>query len=76
MTTQIEIPAGKTVVLDLNGKTVSMTYTEDKTENHTMISNSGNLTIKSSVENSGKLSYELLEQNGKMLKNHQITSQP
>ena len=50
----ITVAAGKEVVLDLNGKTVSYTTTEHKGE--AMITNNGNLTITDSAEG-GKLSY-------------------
>ena len=56
LTETLTIPAGKTVVLDLNGKTVSMTYAENATANHTMILNMGNLTIQDTA-GEGKLSY-------------------
>ena len=56
LTETLTIPAGKTIALDLNGKTVSMVYAENATANHTMIDNYGNLTIDSSVEG-GKVSY-------------------
>ena len=48
------IAAGKEVVLDLNGKTISMVYAKDATTSHTMILNNGNLTITGA----GTLSYE------------------
>ena len=50
----LEIPASKTVVLDLNGKTISQTKAQ--TAGYEMILNDGNLTIKDGVGN-GKISY-------------------
>jgi len=56
LTEALTIPAGKTVTLDLNGKTVSYETTESKADD--MIVNRGNLTITdSSAEKNGKLSY-------------------
>ena len=52
LTEGVTVPAGKTVVLDLNGKTVS--YTSNATNWDALIANKGNLTIKDSGEN-GKL---------------------
>ncbi|MBR3610569.1 MAG: right-handed parallel beta-helix repeat-containing protein [Oscillospiraceae bacterium] len=49
------IPAGKTITLDLNGKTVSYT---SNTPGEDMITNKGNLTITDSTEaKAGKLTY-------------------
>lgn len=50
----ITVAAGKTVTLDLNGKTISQTKAQ--TGNYQMILNDGNLTIKDSV-GGGKISY-------------------
>ena len=50
----VTIPAGVTVTLDLNGKTISQTKAQ--TGNYEMIRNDGNLTIKDSV-GGGKISY-------------------
>ena len=56
LTETVTIPAGKEVVLDLNGKTVSYTTTEYVGE--AMITNNGNLTITdTSDEETGSLSY-------------------
>ena len=57
LTDTLTIPAGVTVTLDLNGKTVSMVYTETATKNHSMIENNGKLTIQDTAGN-GKLSYK------------------
>lgn len=71
-----EVAAGETKVLDLNGKTVTMVYTQKATKNHTMISNSGNLTIESSVEG-GKLSYTYAGENlGTTYSANTVTSNP
>ena len=59
LTETVTIAAGKTVTLDLAGYTVSMNYTENATANHTMISNKGDLTIKTSGDG-GKISYKYL----------------
>lgn len=50
------VPAGKTITLDLNGKTISMVDGRTTAGSCEMIINNGNLTIQSSVEG-GKLSY-------------------
>ena len=56
LTETVTIPAGKEVVLDLNGYTVSYTTTEYVGE--AMITNNGNLTITdTSDEKTGSLSY-------------------
>ena len=56
LTETVTIPAGKEVVLDLNGYTVSYTTTEYVGE--AMITNNGNLTITdTSDEETGSLSY-------------------
>lgn len=54
LTETLTIPAGKTVTLDLNGKTVSYTTTENKGD--ALITNAGDLTIKDSATN-GKITY-------------------
>ena len=54
LTETLEIAAGKTVTLDLNGKTISQTKAQ--TAGYQMILNDGNLTINDSVGN-GKISY-------------------
>jgi len=51
----VVIPKGETVVLDLNGYTISQQYTQ--TAAYSMINNKGTLTIKDSVGN-GKISFE------------------
>ncbi|MBQ2755432.1 MAG: hypothetical protein IJF27_02030 [Oscillospiraceae bacterium] len=53
----VKVPAGKKITIDLNGKAVSMVYTENATSNHEMLLNKGDLTIEDSV-GGGKLSYE------------------
>ena len=71
-----EVAAGETKTLDLKGKTVTMVYTAKATKNHTMISNSGNLTIESSVEG-GKLSYTYAGENlGTTYSTNTVTSNP
>ena len=50
----IVIPAGKTITLDLNGKTLS--YSKKQTAAFALITNNGNLTIIDSAEG-GKISY-------------------
>ena len=71
-----EVAAGETKTLDLNGKTVTMVYNQKATKNHTMISNSGNLTIQSSVEG-GKLSYTYAGENlGTTYSTNTVTSNP
>lgn len=63
LTETVVVAKGATVVLNLNGKTVSMNRTEKVTGNHAMISNSGDLTITDSsvlsrnASAAGKLSY-------------------
>ena len=54
VTSTLTVPAGKTVVLDLNGKTVSMAV--DATATSSLIKNNGTLTIESLVDG-GKLSF-------------------
>ena len=54
VTDTIVIPEGETVVLDLNGKTVSQT--KEQTAGYQMILNDGTLTINDSV-GGGKISY-------------------
>ena len=54
LTETLTIPAGKTIVLELNGKTISQTKAQ--TEGYQMIMNDGNLTIQDSV-GGGKISY-------------------
>ena len=54
LTDSINIPAGVTVMLDLNGKTISQTKAQ--TAGYQMILNDGELTIKDSV-GAGKISY-------------------
>lgn len=76
VTKTIVIPADQTVVLDLNGKTVSMVYSENATANHEMIHNYGNLTIQDSGEN-GKLSYQYTGANlGTTYAANTITTEP
>ena len=71
-----EVAAGETKTLDLKGKTVTMVYTAKATKNHTMVSNSGNLTIESSVEG-GKLSYTYAgEDLGVSYSTNTVTSNP
>ena len=53
----VKIPAGKTITLELNGKTVSMVKDATVAAHNYMITNLGNLTIQDSV-GGGKLSYE------------------
>lgn len=53
---KLVIAAGKTITLDLNGKTISMVDGRTTAGSCEMIINNGNLTIQSSVEG-GKLSY-------------------
>lgn len=50
----ISVPSGKTLVIDLNGKTISQE--KEQTTGYQMILNDGNLTIKDSVGD-GKISY-------------------
>ena len=57
LTATVTVPAGATVTLDLNGKTVSMVQSTTVTSNHEMIKNYGNLTIMDTDVN-GKLSYK------------------
>ncbi|MBR3842930.1 MAG: right-handed parallel beta-helix repeat-containing protein, partial [Christensenellaceae bacterium] len=54
LTDTLKIPAGVTVTLDLNGKTISQTKAQ--TAGYQMILNDGNLTIKDPV-GGGKISY-------------------
>ncbi|MBQ9694782.1 MAG: hypothetical protein IJV69_08510, partial [Kiritimatiellae bacterium] len=54
LTDTLTIPVGKTITLDLNGKTISQTKAQ--TGNYQMILNDGNLTIQDSV-GGGKISY-------------------
>ena len=54
LTKSLTIPAGKTVTLDLNGKTISQTKAQ--TEAYAMIYNHGTLTIQDTV-GGGKISY-------------------
>ena len=62
------IPAGKSVVLDLNGFTISQTKTQ--TTAYSMIQNLGTLTIKdSSTDNTGKLNYTDNGQGGNYVSN-------
>ncbi len=57
LTKTLTIPAGKTVAIDLNGKTISYETTESKAED--MIVNKGDLTITdSSTDKDGKFSYK------------------
>ena len=51
----VEIPAGKSVVLDLNGKKIFQT--KECTANYAMIVNKGNLTIVDESETPGKISF-------------------
>ncbi|MBO5888381.1 MAG: right-handed parallel beta-helix repeat-containing protein [Bacteroidaceae bacterium] len=52
ITAQIEIPAGETVELNLNGKTVNSVFNGESTTNHIYaLSNKGTLTIKDSKGN-------------------------
>ena len=54
----VYIPDDKTVVLELNGKTVSYLDTKDDVDN-VMVMNLGNLTINdNSAENTGKITYK------------------
>ena len=56
LTETLNIPAGKTIALDLNGKTISQT--KEQTAGYQMILNDGNLTINDSSEaKTGKISY-------------------
>ncbi len=56
LTETLNIPAGKEVVLDLNGKTISQT--KEQTAGYQMILNDGKLTINDSSEaKTGKISY-------------------
>ncbi len=55
LTDTVTVPAGKTVTLDLNGKTVSMETADDNVTS--LILNNGNLTVTDSAGN-GKLSYK------------------
>lgn len=56
LTETLTIPAGKTIALDLNGKTISQT--KEQTAGYQMILNDGNLTIDDSSESkTGKISY-------------------
>ena len=74
--TTYEVAAGETKTLDLKGKTVTMVYTAKATKNHTMVSNSGNLTIESSVAG-GKLSYTYAGENlGTTCSANTVTSEP
>ena len=74
--TTYEVVAGETKTLDLKGKTVTMVYTAKATKNHTMVSNSGNLTIESSVAG-GKLSYTYAGENlGTTYAVNTVTSEP
>ena len=53
----LEVPAGKSVVLDLNGCTISQT--KECTANYAMIVNKGNLTITdNSVAKNGSISFK------------------
>ena len=62
------IPAGKSVVLDLNGFTISQSKTQ--TTAYSMIENRGTLTIKdSSANKTGKLSYADNGQGGNYVSN-------
>lgn len=54
LTEPLTIPAGKTVTLDLNGKTLSQT--KDQSDTYAMIINKGTLTIQDSGTD-GKISY-------------------
>lgn len=58
----IEIPSGKTVTLDLNGKTI--TGTDKTTKNFSVIDNRGNLTIKNSATSEGKLTLKATTNSG------------
>jgi len=66
--TTLTIPSGKTVTLDLNGKTISQ---EDSTGKSTaLVTNKGTLTIKdSSGDDSGKLSFTSTTPGAPMAKN-------
>ena len=56
LTETLTIPADKTIVLDLNGKTISQT--KEQTAGYQMILNDGNLTIDDSSDSeAGKISY-------------------
>ena len=56
LTETLNVPAGKEVVLDLNGKTISQT--KEQTAGYQMILNDGKLTINDSSEaKTGKISY-------------------
>ena len=57
----IQIPAGKSIVLDLNGCTISQK--KECTSSYSMIQNLGKLTIVDSDKN-GKISFEDLSQGG------------
>ena len=61
LTETLTIPAGKEVVLDLNGKTISYTST---TQNEAMITNKGTLTINDGVsrceEENGVINYNYI----------------
>lgn len=57
LTETVDVSADDVITIDLNGKTVSMVYTNNATANHKMIHNKGNLTIKDDV-GGGKLSYK------------------
>ena len=48
LTSSITIPAGKYVILDLNGKTISVAITEQLTQSFAAIKNKGTLTVKDS----------------------------
>ncbi len=52
----VEIPAGKSVVLDLNGKKIFQT--KECRANYAMIVNKGNLTIVDGSETPGKISFK------------------
>ena len=62
----LTIPAGRPVVLDLNGKTLSHSTTQ--TGNYQMILNDGNLTIKDSV-GGGVITYTDLGNGGEYVSN-------
>ena len=56
LTETVVVPAGKVVVLDLNGKTISAAITEQLTKSFAAIQNKGTLTVKdASDEADGKI---------------------
>jgi len=76
LTETLTVPADKSITLELNGKTVSMVYTDTVTANHAMILNKGNLTIQDTAGN-GKLSYKYTGANlGTNYAANTLTSEP